>query len=98
MVRKGNFEIRLIDAKVPFKEHHHDGKIYAEVEPNVEYFIQVRSHQKKKVLFYHEVDGKELGYQSKKHMKWLMSPKLFSRTHRIKNLMEFITTLIVHMI
>ena len=65
MVRKGNFELRLIyeDTKVPFKEHAHtDGKVYAEVEPNVEYYLQIRSHHPKGVVFKYEVDGKDLGH------------------------------------
>lgn len=68
MVRKGNFELRLIyaDTKVPFKEHAHtDGKVYAEVEPKVEYYFQVRSHHHKQVIFKYEVDGKSLRYKHK---------------------------------
>jgi hypothetical protein len=76
MVRKGNFELRLIyaDTKVPFKEHAHtDSKVYAEVEPKVEYYLQMRSHHPKGVVFRFEVDGKDLGYQGNRksgYHKW----------------------------
>ena len=41
MVQQGDFSLQLVESasKMPFPEHHHDGKTYAEVEPNVEYFI-----------------------------------------------------------
>jgi hypothetical protein len=68
MVRKGNFELKLVyaDTKMPFKEHPHiDGRVYAEVEPNAEYYLQARSHHPKPVVLVSEVDGKTLGYQCK---------------------------------
>jgi hypothetical protein len=43
MVRVGDFSVRLVEAetKEPFKEHTGpDGKVYAEVEPGVEYYIE----------------------------------------------------------
>lgn len=46
MVKKGPFTVEIIDAytKQAFKEHNdtNDGKIYAEVEPDAEYFIRVK--------------------------------------------------------
>ena len=66
MVRQGLlFEIELINAetKIPFKEHTHtDGRTYAEVEPDTDYFIHVRNHKDDKVVFKFSVDGKDLGY------------------------------------
>ena len=70
MVRQGWFEIELINAetKVPFKEHTHtDGRTYAEVEPDTDYFIHVRSHKNKKVILKFSVDGKDLGYKKQQH-------------------------------
>ena len=67
MVRKGDFELRLINAetKKRFKEHiHSDGNVYAEVEPKEEYYLRVRSHHPQRVVFEYEVDAKDLGYQS----------------------------------
>ena len=67
MVRIGEFSVRLVDAetKIPFKEHTaSDGKTYAEVEPNQEYFIAVKQTTGKKVVFEFEVDGNDLGYIS----------------------------------
>ena len=65
MVRQGYFEIELINAetKIPFQEHTHtDGRTYAEVEPDIDYFLHVRSHQYNKVVFRFSVDGKDLDY------------------------------------
>jgi hypothetical protein len=44
MVQLGNFKIELVyaDTKMPFKEHTKDGKIYVEVEPDVDYFISIQ--------------------------------------------------------
>jgi hypothetical protein len=43
MVQVGDFSVHLVDAetKTPFKEHVKDGKTYAEVEPDIDYFIAV---------------------------------------------------------
>jgi hypothetical protein len=67
MVQRGNFKIELVyaDTKLPFIEHTKDGKIYVEVEPDVEYFISIQQTGKSSggatmATFF--VDGKELGY------------------------------------
>ena len=66
MVRRGLYQIELIDAetKIAFKEHQHlDGRMYAEVEPDIDYFLNVRNHSNDMtVIFQCSVDGKELGY------------------------------------
>ena len=67
MVQIGEFSVRLVDAetKISFKEHTApDGKTYAEVEPNQEYFIAVKQRSGEKVVFEFEVDGNDLGYIS----------------------------------
>ena len=67
MVQCGDFKIGLVyaDTKMPFKEHTKDGKIYVEVEPDVEYFISMQqtgtSRSGTTILSYH-VDGKDLNY------------------------------------
>lgn len=67
MVNVGEFEVQLVEAesKTPFKEFEKDGKIYVEVEPDVEYFVAIRKTQKsedcKKVQVF--VDGKDLDYK-----------------------------------
>jgi len=70
MVRQGWFEIELINAetKIPFKEHTHtDGRTYAEVEPDTDYFIRVKSHNLEMAVLTFSVDGKDLGYKSPMH-------------------------------
>jgi hypothetical protein len=70
MVVVGNFSVRLVNAetKEPFKEHTGpDGKIYAEVEPDLEYFIEtsvIGGDPQKVLLFTFFVDGKKLPYRS----------------------------------
>ena len=62
--------MELVDAvtRVPFKEHRHsDGKVYAEVEPDAEYFIAIRILKEKpgynaKVYVTYVIDGVPLGY------------------------------------
>ena len=44
-----------------------DGRTYAEVEPDTDYFIHVRSHKKNKVILKFSVDGKDLGYKKQQH-------------------------------
>jgi hypothetical protein len=67
MVQHGDFKIELVyaDTKMPFKEHIKDGKIYVEVEPDVEYFISVQqtgaSRGGNTVMMF-SVDEQELGY------------------------------------
>ncbi len=65
MVRLGKFTLELISAtaKTPFKEHEgKDGKMYAEVEPDVEYFIRIGSKDPRPLSMKLFVDGKSLGY------------------------------------
>jgi hypothetical protein len=44
MVQLGDYKIELVSAesKGPFIEHTKDGKIYVEVEPDVDYFISMQ--------------------------------------------------------
>jgi hypothetical protein len=71
MVQRGNFKIELVyaDTKIPFKEHTKDGKIYVEVEPDVEYFISIQQlgtiSSRGTTVATFVVDGKELGYSHK---------------------------------
>lgn len=62
MVRVGDFSLELVEAqsKVPFKEHigpppHHH--VYAEVEPDVEYFIRIESFSPTMTRVALKVDG-----------------------------------------
>ncbi|CAB9509812.1 expressed unknown protein [Seminavis robusta] len=70
MVLIRNFSIQLVNAatKVPFKEHFHDGKVYAEVEPGVEYYIEVEvmgmNNKAQPFLIDYIVDGTKLGYKT----------------------------------
>jgi len=70
--REAIFTVELVDANSgePFAEHvGPDGKTYAEVEPDAEYFIKVsapRDHPKgTRVQTAYEVDGVNLGYYDK---------------------------------
>ena len=70
MVKQGRYVVQLVEAarKTPFKEHHVGDKCYAEVEPDVEYFIRVLVLKGKDddefvpVVARFIVDGKSLGY------------------------------------
>lgn len=65
MVRYGKFTLELIDALTsrPFTEHHgKDGKTYAEVEPEIEYFLRISSDDPRPVCCRFFVDDKSLGY------------------------------------
>jgi len=65
MVQHTKFSLELIDAesKIPFKEHvHRDGKTYAEVEPDMEYFLRIKSSDPRTITAKLFVDGKDLGY------------------------------------
>ncbi|CAB9516857.1 expressed unknown protein [Seminavis robusta] len=69
MVVIDNYSVRLVHAetKEPFKEHSGpDGKVYTEVEPDVEYFIQVAvvGTMDEVFLFDYFVDGQELSYNT----------------------------------
>ena len=66
MVKVGDFTVELVEAdtKVPFKEHTApDGQVYAEVEPDMDYFISLRTDVGG-VLMKYVVDGVKLGYQT----------------------------------
>lgn len=70
MVRKDGIIVEMVEAnsKRVFKEH--PGKrgydAYVEVEPDVEYFLNIRSDNKhKKLLTTIKVDGDDLGYRKK---------------------------------
>ena len=67
MVTSHSVSVSLVDAQTrePFKEHQtSDGKVYAEVEPKVEYFIQVKNESlEETVVGEMAVDGMDLGYK-----------------------------------
>lgn len=73
MVQRGDFKVGLVyaDTKMAFKEHTKDGKIYVEVEPDVEYFISIQQTGTRRggtTIVTLGVDGTELGikhYSSK---------------------------------
>ena len=69
MVVKDIFAVRLVNAtnKEAFPEHTDaDGMFYAEVEPSVNFYIEIEilagSNRQRKVKIVHTVDGKDLGY------------------------------------
>jgi hypothetical protein len=69
MVVKGDFKIELVEAqtKVPYKEHTKDGKTYAEVEPNAEYFISIQriravNFVNQNIMVRFAVNGNNLGW------------------------------------
>jgi hypothetical protein len=69
MVQQGDIKIELVyaDTKMPFKEHSKDGKIYVEVEPDVEYFISVQQTGASRggvTVMTFGVDEQDLGYQT----------------------------------
>jgi len=92
MVKKGRFGLQLVDAATPevsFKEHTaEDGATYIEVEPDAEYFLKVGiSSDFKNVAYDIEVDGEDLGYNSKHHsceekIKGLRSREQGESTHK----------------
>ena len=66
MVKVGDFTVQLVAAetKEPFKEHTApDGQVYAEVEPDMDYFISLRTDVGGVIMKY-RVDGVELGYHN----------------------------------
>jgi hypothetical protein len=70
MVASGDFEVHLVyaDTKTPLREHEKDGKVYAEAEPDAEYFIAIRRRGNsgpRAILTDFYVDGKQL-----KHHRW----------------------------
>eukprot|EP00957_Ditylum_brightwellii_P010059 759333-Ditylum_brightwellii.AAC.1 len=66
MVKQGNLTVELVDAvtKEPFREHTYNGKIYVEVEPEAEYFIQITNQSKETIYWSFYVDGEGLGHWS----------------------------------
>jgi hypothetical protein len=67
MVVQGGFRVELVeaDSKQPYKEHVKDGKSYAEVEPDVEYFVSIEKIvdlPKKRYVVDFLVDNQGLGY------------------------------------
>jgi hypothetical protein len=70
MVQSGDFKIELVyaDTKMPFKEHTKDGKIFVEVEPDVEYFLSIQQNGTSRggvTLLNFSVDGKNLGFEQR---------------------------------
>ena len=65
-------------------EHTKDGKTYAEVEPEVEYFVRIEVEPGPCVVARIDVDGKYLGYnlengvtkQEEKQWKWVVRVRL----------------------
>ena len=69
MVKSGEFTLELVaaDTKQAFKEHTGtapDNRVFAEVEPDVEYFVRVASVSSKGVKVGVAVDGVHLGYSN----------------------------------
>ena len=68
MVCQGSkYTVELVDAetKIPFKEHcAPDGRVFVEVEPDIDYLIMVDVDGQTKVIADFCVDGKCLGYDS----------------------------------
>jgi hypothetical protein len=67
MVVQGGFKVELVEAstRVAFTEHLKDGQVYAEVEPEAEYFIsfqQVARLPKESYLVLFYVDGNSIGW------------------------------------
>lgn len=50
MVQQGDFTVELVEAnsKTPFKEHYKNAKVYVEVEPEAEYFINIKKTGKER--------------------------------------------------
>jgi hypothetical protein len=78
MVQRGDYKIELVyaDSKLPFIEHTKDGKIYVEVEPDIDYFISMQQQQtgagrEGYTLSRLTVDEQDLGYAcpTSKNMK-----------------------------
>ena len=67
MVKVGHFTVQLVraDTKEPFKEHtkHSNEHIYAEVEPDVDYFVRVGSTRYGGAQVRLMIDGVPLGYR-----------------------------------
>ena len=67
MVNQGDFTVQIVNAETneAFKEHFDkDMKVYVEVEPDVEYYIQVSGLNTVDALVHVEVDKVSVGYSS----------------------------------
>ena len=65
MVRKGNITVELVEAKTKKKFQEHIakmGKIYAEVEPDIDYFVCVKNDTSRFLSFEVSIDDQYLGY------------------------------------
>jgi hypothetical protein len=66
MVKFDEFALEIINAETnePFKEHKcpTTGKIYVEVEPDAEYFVQLSYDRNALIMARCEIDGEDLGY------------------------------------
>jgi hypothetical protein len=61
MVRQGDFIVEMVEAesKTPFKEHRRtsDGKVFVEVEPDIEYFVRIEKVGHNPTNNQHEYNG-----------------------------------------
>ena len=65
MVTKNGVSVSLVNAETSqsFQEHiSSDNKAYAEVEPDVEYFIKVENRSSNLIVALYKVDGTDLRY------------------------------------
>jgi hypothetical protein len=74
MVVRYGIEVRIVhaDTKIPLKEHIKGGKVFAEAEPNADYYISVQRVTMKKrkysvILSGYKVDGECLGFTYQHH-------------------------------
>jgi hypothetical protein len=94
MVKVGDFTVELVaaDTKQPFKEHTaSDGQVYAEVEPDVDYFLSLGSDIGR-VITNIWVDGVNLGYRTNFH-KPCRSEKYRGKWERRRDGKETMTAL-----
>lgn len=66
MVKVGAFTVQLVaaDTKTAFKEHTaSDGQVFAEVEPDMDYFISLRCDEHNGGVAFIAVDGVRMGYR-----------------------------------
>lgn len=89
MVCSGKFTLELIDAVTnrPFTEHHgKDGKTYAEVEPEIEYFLRISSTDPRSVCCKFSVDDKDLGYVCSLHQNNVSIRGIWSRENAVSKM------------
>ena len=72
MVRQGKFKLELVRAdssSIPFQEHLHNtsNEMYAEVEPDTEYFVKFTTDDPRKLVVRLSIDGNKLGYTQNFH-------------------------------